>query len=879
MIGRTISHYRIVEKLGGGGMGVVYKAEDTRLHRFVALKFLPDDVARDPQALARFEREAQAASALNHPNICTIHDIGEDNGQAFIAMEYLEGTTLKSRISGRPMELDALLPLAIEVADALDAAHGKGIVHRDIKPANIFVTERGYAKILDFGLAKVAPPMVSSSPNAALKTQTQSIAEEHLTSPGTMVGTVAYMSPEQVRGRELDARSDLFSFGAVLYEMVTGALPFRGETSAMICEGILNRAPVPPVRLNPDVPAELERIINKCLEKDRDLRYHSAADLETDLKRLKRDTDSGRSAISSVREVASAPTAKLGASWLKWAAVAAVLVVLAGLFLWLRAPLPPPRIVGSKQITSDGLLKFNLTTDGNRLYFTRMSTTDESLAQVSVSGGESAKIDVPFENPAVVDISIANSELLVTQSLQKDAPFWIVPMPAGSPRRLGNLVAQSATWLPDDRLLFAKGTDIYIGDHDGSNPHKLVSTPGLPVYLKASHDGKRIRLTLLDSVDNTSALWEVQADGTGLHRLLPGWTNPPTECCGSWTPDGRYYLFESFHNGASNIWSIPDHAGWWHKTSANPVQLTTGPLQFFLPTPSKDGKKLFVLGVQPRAELVRYDAKSGELVPYLDGISASDIDFSRDGKWITYVSIPDDTLWRSKVDGGERLQLSYAPMQTALTHWSPDGKQIAFAARTPGKPWKVFLIPADGGSPQEITSDNVVETDPAWSADGKTLAFSRVDVVHPENTCILTFDLNTRQVSKLPGSDRIFAPRWSPDGNYIAAISQGNNKLNLYNARSQTWRALDSNLFFGYLAWSHDSAYIYFDTVLSKESGYYRLRISDSKVDKIADLKKARLYRGQFGPGSWTGLGPGDVPLFPRDIGTQEIYAFDLQLP
>ncbi len=367
-----------------------------------------------------------------------------------------------------------------------------------------------------------------------------------------------------------------------------------------------------------------------------------------------------------------------------------------------------------------------------------------------------------------------------------------------------------------------------------------------------------------------------------MHPVFPGWNSPPAECCGRWTPDGKYYVFQSTWEGTTNIWIVREGSAWWRKVSREPVQLTVGPLQLSSPLPSTDGKKLFAIGTHHRAELVSYEPKSGEFVPYLGGISAGDVDFSRDGQWVAYVSYPEGTLWRTRLDGSARLQLTYPPMHAALAHWSPDGRQIAFSGATPGKAWKMLVISQDGGSPQAVTADEIQETDPTWSPDGRTLAFGRYDALHADQTFIELFNLETRQISELPGSRGIFGPRWSPDGRYIIAVSHRSDKLMLYDVKNHKWRQVGRSQQppdgYGYLAWSRDSAYVYFDGAVTGDNGYFRLRISDSKLEQMFGLKKLREFPDQF-LGSWSGLGPGETPLFVRDISTQEIYALDLQLP
>lgn len=850
-VGRLIGNYRILAEIGSGGMGTVYRALDTRLEREVALKLLPEHSAFDESSLHRFRKEARAASALSHPNICTIYDAGEEDGVPYIAMELLEGQTLTHAIGSHPMPLESILRLGAGICDALQYAHDRGVIHRDIKPSNIFVTTRGDAKLLDFGLAKRL--------QQGTTTGTATTLPVDITEPGRLLGTVAYMSPEQAQGKTLDKRSDLFSFGAVLYEMATGTRAFSGDSSASVIADLLRGEPKPPGALNPKIPPELQSIITKALEKDPADRYQSAADMMADLRRLNRQLSS--SAISSAGARPPARRSKLFLA-LSILALIAVALVIAALLI----PSPTPGQLDSTQITfSPEPKEAPLFTDGARLYFTSRGVPSE----MAVSGGAIAPMSILDPGMVVVDISPDASKVLALKPSLNDemrrGSLWEAPIFGGTPRKLSDHPMEAARWSPDGRsIAFMDRQTLYLCDADGSNERKIWEAPGYSYFLSFSPDGSRLAVSVFHPDTEITHLWMLKSDGSDAHQLTFRWPDTKSEWDGQWTPDGRHFTFLSDREGHTNIYELisPRWYEIWKKPSA--IRITGNQIEIQAYAPARDSKSLFMLGLLQQGAMQVLDPEAKRFVPFLNGLDALEFSISRDRQWMVFTEYPTLNLWKSRLDGTDRVQLTNSPAYWA--RWSPDGKTIVYMD------WKrIYLIPADGGAPQAIPPSDGNQVAPSWAPDGQSIYFNNFPFPGQPIKGIQVYDLGAPKVFLMPGTAGYYVSSWSPDGKYMVAIAQNPSRMVLYSADKKQWKDLKQfNFSWGYWAWANDSRSIYMSTTISGV-GVYQLTVPEGKWTKTSGMDGVTL-RG-LAPDMFVSMTADGKPALMSDTSVGQVYS------
>ncbi len=863
--GTRLGAFEIVAPIGSGGMGAVYHARDSRLDRAVALKILSHRLDALGPSSERFQREARAISRLSHPHICTLYDIARaqippDNRDGeFLVMELVRGETLADVIARAPLSVENAVDHAIEMADALAHAHREGIVHRDLKPQNIMITPGG-VKLLDFGVAAFTASEAHATPAWPVISR--------------VAGTVQYMAPEQIRGEDADGRTDLFSLGLVLHEMLTGRRAFERSTTLETLHAILNEAAPP---LPETVPAELRRIVGQCLEKDRRQRMPTAADLAMAL----------RSVTSPVHTRANDGGRTRAHRWWRVEGVAlwcglALLVVAAGVG-WTWSASRTLRVTGFVRLTNDGQLKTGgLVTDGPQLYLSEMVNKDTVLVRVPATGGNPVALPLPFASPGLDDISADGSELFIGSYVGRGPfPYWRVPPAGGSARRVGDLLAFDVHPSPDGRLLaYAVESDVFVSRADGSGARRVASFPQkYPGFAAWAPDGRRFRFSVTDFRAGQTSIWEASVDGKTVQPILPGWSKAPAECCGRWTADGRYFIFQAKQDDGTSLWALREPNGYWASGTSLPVRLTEGPLHFRSPTPSRDGRTLFAIGDQVRGEIMRHDARSGEWTPYTLGSkvrSMSEPSFSPDGTRVAYVDYPEGTLWCSRTDGTDDRQLTFPPMVAGWPSWAPDGQRLAFQARVAGGRWKIHVIPAAGGAPVRLTSGSESEAGPVWTPDGRRIVFGGSpffdpSISGPKN--LRVFDLATKRTTDVPGSEGVWAPRLSPDGRYLVAHRFDFTELRLLDVSTGRWEILATGVLH-FANWSRDSQSLFFES-WGDDTAVMRIRIHDRKREKIGALKELRRTTGP--ERCWSGLTPDDSLLVLRDVGSQEIYGLTLE--
>jgi serine/threonine protein kinase/Tol biopolymer transport system component len=864
--GMKLGSYEIKSLLGAGGMGEVYRARDLSLKREVAIKIIPHTYSSDPARLHRFKQEAEVTAALNHPNILTIFQVGQHESTYFIVAELLQGDTLRERLKKGPLAIQPATDYGVQIVRGLAAAHQRGIVHRDLKPENIFVTRDGRIKILDFGLAK----LTEHQHYQPEKDGHEKSITRQWTEPGLVLGTTAYMSPEQVRGVAVDHRSDIFAFGAVLYEMLTGCLAFAKTTAAETMTAILNEDPPVIPQSGHPIPPGMQRVIHRCLEKNPEQRFQSASDLAFALETL---SDSGSSPAVTSDSSAISPRV--------WLAAGAVAVIVAAVvaFFWWRIPAAVPVVESMIQLTDDDEVKVQgaeMATDGTRVYFTEKYAGSFRLAQVVASGGPVAPVPTQITGAYSASMAPDFSGLLVVENPQGRHPLWFQPLPGGDPRRMGTLESQGAIFTLDGKqVVYTDGNTINVADRDGTNARKIADLPGIGYFPAISPDGTEIRVTI--EAGDGASLWAMRSDGIGLHRLATTGPDLTEAGYGRWTPDGRHFVFHASHEGRTDIWAISENPGFLHKSNLVPMQLTNGPLSCNLATPSRDGKQIFARCAKLRGELVRYDRKLNQFIPFLGGISATDVAFSRTGAWVAYLSYPDQSLWRMRADGRDRARLSYPPMVAGFPEISPDGTRIVFAQWKLGLKSDLYSVEMGGRTPQKIVDEATDCFGPSWSPDGHFLAFNvALPVKHTEQalTEIGILDLRSGKVSVLPQSQGKGFPVWV-DQELLVATANDSSKVFRYDVKTQAWSDLGNGPYSDCSA--TDGKYVYCTTAEPARPAAVRIRVSDARVEKLADLSGLnRILTTTSRELSLTLAG--DL-LFTRDIGTQEIYALNVRWP
>lgn len=842
--------YRIRERIGAGGMGVVYKADDLRLPRSVALKIVPASVGPDSlERSLRFQQEARMSSQLSHPNIVAIYDTGAEAGMSFLAMEFVEGATLRALIgeSNRP-DARKVLDVVGQIASALSAAHNAGIIHRDVKPENVIVRSDGLVKVLDFGLACMRDPG-SNEANPNL-----------LTRPGQVAGTVRYLSPEQVLGKRVTAQTDVFSLGVVAYEYATGTRPFDGPTDGAVFDAILHREIEPPSTVRPELGSVLDTPIMGAIETDLDLRFQTIAELRSACKRAERLLDaSAHKRWPAPARAAAKPISRIVQ---QWRSVAACLLTAVAVLVYTNRTSVTPQVTGITQITS-GEPVDRFVNDGTRLYYSvGRSDANSRLFQISVNGGPAVEIPnlrgmLPF------DISADHTQLLVGEAGKgRLHPLWLMEVVSWTPHRVGDLEAVSAHLSRSgDKLVYTTSNDVRVANIDGSGV-RVLFTGGTRVVAPVFFDGdRRIRFQLAG--ENKDRLWDMDVDGSHLRPSLPDWKGPILQNPDV-APDGSYSLFVAAQYGEDkDLWAVRAGTSLLRYWTQPPVRLTSGPLSVSSPQFSPDGKRIFYIGESPNAELVRYDSSRAEWLPYLGGMNAAQLEFSRDGQWITYVAPPGRSIWKSRPDGRESIQLTTPPLIGMNPRLSPDNQQVVFWGSVPGQKPGMFLVSARGGPVTELRDTGQVSAygaeEPTWSPDGRSVLYSI-------NTSLRMMDVRTGKTRDLPHSQGLRFPRLSPDGRYAAAPDD-RSQLWLYDMQTGS-RVILTAMGAGYPAWARDSRFVYFEN--DTLSTWYRVNIFDKTVEPVANVGLVNMPAGTLG---WVGLTADGSTISARTVSIRSIYA------